>query len=64
MGALYIVSEVLTTPSALQGFDWYILPVVNPDGLVFSQKEVKINTDISFLMECLNQPLQVNFSYF
>ncbi len=40
VAALYIISEILTTPNALEDFDWYILPIMNPDGLVFSQKEV------------------------
>lgn len=41
----YIINEILTStdPSfrrIVENFDWYIFPVVNPDGFVYSHVQV------------------------
>lgn len=43
--ACYIISELLTsddkeTKAAAREFDWYIFPVTNPDGYVWTHEEV------------------------
>lgn len=45
--ACYIINELLTsedngTKTAAAEFDWYIFPVINPDGYVWSHESVSI----------------------
>lgn len=44
--ALYIISQLVENPQnrqLLKGVDWYILPVVNPDGYEFTHTHVRVS---------------------
>ena len=40
--AFYLIDKLLENPSLLAQFEWKIIPMVNPDGYVYSQKSVRL----------------------
>lgn len=47
--AIYLIHRLVTDPSSkspgqeLDGLDWYILPVVNPDGYEYSRASKSVS---------------------
>lgn len=56
--ALYLINRLVSDPEArnreLNGIDWYVLPVVNPDGYEFtrSSPEVRRNHNYNTKASC------------
>lgn len=49
--AMYILNQLVENPQnhqLLKGVDWYILPVVNPDGYEFTHTDVSNTNSLCF----------------
>lgn len=52
--ATYLIHRLATDPDAIQirgildGVDWYILPVVNPDGYEYSRSSANVSISMFF----------------
>ncbi|XP_063590473.1 carboxypeptidase B1-like [Penaeus indicus] len=65
--ALYLVERLLESPSLLRNAEWRVVPLLNPDGYVYSWNHDRLwrkNRAPSSVPECVGVDLNRNFDFY